>query len=110
MAYRNLREFMARLERDRELRRIGEPVDVDLEITEITDRVSKAGGPALLFEKTFSTRRGHSGRSEHRVPCRDRDRPEASQRRGAGQAREGSRGADRGSRHELQQMRRDPVL
>jgi 4-hydroxy-3-polyprenylbenzoate decarboxylase len=47
---------MARLERDRELRRIGEPVDVDLEITEITDRVSKAGGPALLFEKPRSAR------------------------------------------------------
>ena len=52
MAYRNLREFIARLERERELKRISEPADVDLEITEITDRVSKAGGPALLFEKS----------------------------------------------------------
>jgi 4-hydroxy-3-polyprenylbenzoate decarboxylase len=58
MAYRNLREFIARLEHERELKRITEPVDVDLEITEITDRVSKAGGPALLFEKPRSARDG----------------------------------------------------
>ena len=58
MAYRNLREFIARLEREGELKRIAQPVDVDLEITEITDRVSKAGGPALLFEKPRSTREG----------------------------------------------------
>ena len=54
MAYKNLREFIARLEREGELKRIGVPVDVDLEIAEITDRVSKAGGPALLFEKPRS--------------------------------------------------------
>jgi len=59
MAYRNLREFIARLERERELKRISEPADVDLEITEITDRVSKAGGPALLFENPRSARDGH---------------------------------------------------
>ena len=58
MAYRNLREFISRLERERELKRISEPVDVDLEITEITDRVSKAGGPALLFERPRSARDG----------------------------------------------------
>lgn len=54
MAYQNLRDFIARLERERELKRINAPVDVDLEITEITDRVSKQGGPALLFEKPRS--------------------------------------------------------
>ncbi len=54
MAYKNLREFIARLEREGELKRIGVPVDVDLEIAEITDRASKAGGPALLFEKPRS--------------------------------------------------------
>ena len=54
MAYQNLRDFIARLEREGELRRIGEPIDVDLEVTEITDRVSKSGGPALLFEKPRS--------------------------------------------------------
>jgi 4-hydroxy-3-polyprenylbenzoate decarboxylase len=46
-----LRDFIAALEKAGELRRIYEPVSADLEITEITDRVSKAGGPALLFEK-----------------------------------------------------------
>lgn len=54
MAYKNLREFVSRLEQENELKRITQPVDVDLEITEVTDRVSKAGGPALLFEKPCS--------------------------------------------------------
>lgn len=54
MAFKNLREFISRLERENELKRITEPVDVDLEITEVTDRVSKAGGLALLFEKPRS--------------------------------------------------------
>ena len=58
MAYKDLREFVGRLERERELKRIPVEVDVDLEITEITDRVSKAGGPALLFEKPCSARDG----------------------------------------------------
>jgi 4-hydroxy-3-polyprenylbenzoate decarboxylase len=58
--YQDLREFLARLERDGELKRISAEVDVDLEITEITDRVSKAGGPALLFEKPRSARDGES--------------------------------------------------
>jgi 4-hydroxy-3-polyprenylbenzoate decarboxylase len=56
LAYKDLREFIQRLERERELKRIGVEVDVDLEITEITDRVSKAGGPALLFEKPCSAK------------------------------------------------------
>ncbi len=51
MAYQNLRDFLHRLEKAGELKRIKAEVDVNLEITEITDRVSKAGGPALLFEK-----------------------------------------------------------
>ena len=50
MAYRDLRAFLARLEREGELTRISAEVDPVLEITEITDRVTKAGGPALLFE------------------------------------------------------------
>ncbi len=49
---------MNRLEREGELRRIRAAVDVDLEITEITDRVSKAGGPALFFEAPCSARDG----------------------------------------------------
>ena len=47
---RDLREWIALLEREGELRRITAEVDPDLEITEITDRVVKSGGPALLFE------------------------------------------------------------
>ncbi|MGB6822026.1 MAG: menaquinone biosynthesis decarboxylase [Candidatus Acidiferrales bacterium] len=51
MAYRDLRAFLARLEREGELKRITAEVDPVLEITEITNRVTKAGGPALLFER-----------------------------------------------------------
>ena len=46
----DLREWIALLEREGELVRISAEVDPDLEITEITDRVVKSGGPALLFE------------------------------------------------------------
>src|SRR5579859_483529 len=56
MAYPSLRDFIARLEREGELKKIGVEVDVDLEMTEITDRVSKAGGPALLFQKPRSAK------------------------------------------------------
>jgi 4-hydroxy-3-polyprenylbenzoate decarboxylase len=47
---RDLRDWIALLEREGELHRISAEVDPDLEITEITDRVVKSGGPALLFE------------------------------------------------------------
>ena len=50
MKYRNLRDFITFLESKGELRRIATPVTWDLEITEICDRVTKSGGPALLFE------------------------------------------------------------
>ena len=58
MAYRDLQAFVSRLEQEGELKRITAEADVDLEITEITDRVSKAGGPALLFEKPRSAKNG----------------------------------------------------
>jgi len=51
MAYADLRDFIAALDRAGDLRRIRTEVDPILEITEITDRVSKRGGPALLFER-----------------------------------------------------------
>ena len=51
MAYRDLREFAQRLDKEGELKRIGAEVDPVLEITEIADRVTRAGGPALLFER-----------------------------------------------------------
>jgi 4-hydroxy-3-polyprenylbenzoate decarboxylase len=54
--YADLRDFLDQLERRGALRRIGVEVDPRLEMTEICDRVLKAGGPALLFGKP----KGHS--------------------------------------------------
>jgi 4-hydroxy-3-polyprenylbenzoate decarboxylase len=51
MRYDDLRDFLAQLEQLGELKRIGVEVSPRLEMTEICDRVLKAGGPALLFEK-----------------------------------------------------------
>ena len=51
MKYKDLRDFTARLEALGELRRVRQPVSPVLEITELSDRVLRAGGPALLFEK-----------------------------------------------------------
>src|SRR5688572_29039466 len=48
--YRDLREFLTRLEARGELKRVGTEVDPRLEMTEISHRVLKAQGPALLFE------------------------------------------------------------
>jgi 4-hydroxy-3-polyprenylbenzoate decarboxylase len=50
MKYRDLRDFITLLESRGELRRIAHEVDPNLEMTEICDRVLRAGGPALLFE------------------------------------------------------------
>ena len=52
MAFKNLQEFIDILEKEGELKRISAPVDTHLEISEITDRISKHRGPALLFENT----------------------------------------------------------
>ncbi len=77
MAYNDLRDWIHTLEKNGELKRITAEVSPDLEITEITDRVSKIGaasaaakrrasatnsayapgGPALLFENI----KGHPG-------------------------------------------------
>ncbi|MEJ5210294.1 MAG: 4-hydroxy-3-polyprenylbenzoate decarboxylase [Burkholderiales bacterium] len=51
MKYADLRDFIAQLEARDELRRIRIEIDPYLEITEVCDRVLRAGGPALLFEK-----------------------------------------------------------
>ncbi|MHB1590809.1 MAG: UbiD family decarboxylase domain-containing protein, partial [Sulfuricella sp.] len=56
MKYKDLRDFISQLEKQGELKRIGTEVDPRLEMTEICDRVLKAGGPAILFEKP----KGHS--------------------------------------------------
>ncbi len=49
--YRDLREFMASLESRGELKRVSAAVNPKLEMTEICDRVLRAGGPAILFEQ-----------------------------------------------------------
>jgi 4-hydroxy-3-polyprenylbenzoate decarboxylase len=51
MRYGDLRDFLSQLERAGELKRVRAEVDPKLEMTEVCDRVLKAGGPALLFEK-----------------------------------------------------------
>ncbi len=51
MQYKDLREFLAHLEQNGLLKRIGVAVDPNLEMTEICDRVLRQGGPALLFEQ-----------------------------------------------------------
>ena len=50
MKYHDLRDFIAQLEKIGELKRISVEVDTRLEMTEICDRVLRAGGPAILFE------------------------------------------------------------
>lgn len=50
MKYSDLRDFIAFLEQQGELVRISQEVDPNLEMTEISDRTLRAGGPALLFE------------------------------------------------------------
>ena len=57
LAYEDLREWIAALDRAGELKKIRTEVDPILEITEITDRVSKKTGPALLFQNI----KGHPG-------------------------------------------------
>ncbi len=50
MKYKDLRDFIEQLEKQGELKRITVEVDPYLEMTEISDRVLKQEGPALLFE------------------------------------------------------------
>jgi 4-hydroxy-3-polyprenylbenzoate decarboxylase len=56
MKYHDLRDFIAQLESIGELKRVSVEVDTRLEMTEICDRVLRAGGPAILFENP----KGHS--------------------------------------------------
>ncbi|CAM2141958.1 3-octaprenyl-4-hydroxybenzoate decarboxylase [Pararobbsia alpina] len=51
MKYKDLRDFTHQLEALGELKRVSAPVSPVLEMTELCDRVLRAGGPALLFEK-----------------------------------------------------------
>ncbi len=50
MKYKDLRDFIRLLEKRSQLKRVSQPVDPFLEMTEICDRTLRAGGPALLFE------------------------------------------------------------
>ena len=50
MKYRDLREFLQGLSAAGELQHVAEPVSARLEMTALSDRVLRAGGPALLFE------------------------------------------------------------
>ncbi|BDX08362.1 4-hydroxy-3-polyprenylbenzoate decarboxylase [Planctobacterium marinum] len=50
MKYKDLREFIEKLEQIGELKRVTIPVSTELEMTEIADRTLRAGGPAILFE------------------------------------------------------------
>ncbi len=51
MKFHDLRDFITELERQGELVRVNIPVNPALEMTEICDRVLRAAGPAILFEK-----------------------------------------------------------
>ncbi|MBP6899725.1 MAG: UbiD family decarboxylase [Burkholderiaceae bacterium] len=51
MKYRDLRDFCRQLEQQGELRRVATPVSPTLEMTALADRVLRADGPALWFER-----------------------------------------------------------
>src|SRR6185503_16801318 len=53
MPYKSLRDFIARLEAERELVRVTEPVSTVLEMTEIQTRLLAQGGPAVIFENAL---------------------------------------------------------
>lgn len=53
--FKDLRDFIELLEQQGELKRISTPVDPYLEITEISDRTLRRGGPALLFENPLNS-------------------------------------------------------
>ena len=51
MAFADLQEFVRFLEKNGQLERVRREVDPELEVTEITQRVVREKGPALLFER-----------------------------------------------------------
>ena len=59
MKYADLRDFIGQLERTQQLIRVADPVSPKLEMTAVSDRVLRAGGPALLFLNP----------SGHTMPC-----------------------------------------
>lgn len=59
MKYRDLRDFIGQLEALGELRKTGEPVSPDLEMTAIGDKLLRSGGPAVLFQNPVG----------YKIPC-----------------------------------------
>ena len=59
MKYKDLRDFMAQLERLGELRKLSQPVCARLELTAIGDKLLRAGGPAVLCQQVVG----------HTIPC-----------------------------------------
>lgn len=55
MAFPDIQSFMRLLEQRGELLRVSVPVSSELEITEISDRLVKRGGPAVLFEQVYGS-------------------------------------------------------
>ncbi|MBC7514263.1 MAG: 4-hydroxy-3-polyprenylbenzoate decarboxylase [Herminiimonas sp.] len=51
MKYRDLRDFISQLKLIGELKHVSVPVSPFLEMTEICDRMLRAGGPAILFDR-----------------------------------------------------------
>lgn len=69
MKYRDLRDFVAGLERQGELKRVQEPVSTHLEMTALSDRVLRAGGPALWFEHPIPPQiGGYHNVDRYRIP------------------------------------------
>ena len=68
MHYQDLRSFMALLEANGDLRRIAQPVSPHLEMTALCDRVLRAGGPALLFEKPAGKAGDTDAQREYAMP------------------------------------------
>jgi len=56
MAYKDLQAFIKAVEKAGELKRVRAALDPHLEIAEVTDRVSKIAGPAVLFENVTGSR------------------------------------------------------
>jgi len=56
MPYKDLQDFLKHLDKNGELKRIDAELDPYLEIAEVTDRVCKKFGPALLFQKVKGSR------------------------------------------------------
>lgn len=55
MSFKDLRDFLDHLDKHGQLKRITHPIDPHYEMTEISDRTLRAGGPALLFENPIGS-------------------------------------------------------